>query len=118
MQISDITNAEALDRFVRGLKPRTKQEVVMREPCNLEEAIHLADRFDSLILGLGTPSRPGGFYIERTQPEPTPFWQEVTVLLGTRTVMCSSFHPQFDGQTERVNQTLDTPATFCLCGTK
>jgi hypothetical protein len=36
------------------------------------------------------------------------FWQEVTVLLGTRTVMSSSFHPQTDGQTERVNQTLET----------
>jgi hypothetical protein len=36
------------------------------------------------------------------------FWQEVTVLLGTRTVMSSSFHPQTDGQTERVNQTLKT----------
>jgi hypothetical protein len=35
------------------------------------------------------------------------FWQEVTVLLGTRTVMSSSFHPQTDGQTERVNQTLE-----------
>jgi hypothetical protein len=28
------------------------------------------------------------------------FWQEVTVLLGTRTVMSSSFHPQTDGQTD------------------
>jgi hypothetical protein len=36
------------------------------------------------------------------------FWQEVTVLLGTRTVMSSSFHPQTGGQTERVNQTLET----------
>jgi hypothetical protein len=71
MQIPDITDAEALDRFVRGLKPRTKQEAIMREPCNLEKAIHLADRFDSLISGLGTPSRPSGFYTQRTQPEPT-----------------------------------------------
>jgi hypothetical protein len=31
------------------------------------------------------------------------FWQEVTILLGTRTVILSSFHPQTDGQTERVN---------------
>jgi hypothetical protein len=34
--------------------------------------------------------------------------QEVIILLGTRTVMSSSFHPQTDGQTERVNQTLET----------
>jgi hypothetical protein len=34
------------------------------------------------------------------------FWQDVTVLLGTRTVMSSSFHPQTDGQTERVNPKL------------
>jgi hypothetical protein len=33
------------------------------------------------------------------------FWQEVTVLLGTRTVMSSFFHLQTDGQTKRVNQT-------------
>jgi hypothetical protein len=36
------------------------------------------------------------------------FWQEVTVLLGTRTVISSSFYPQTDGQMERVNQTLET----------
>jgi hypothetical protein len=36
------------------------------------------------------------------------FWKGVTELLGTRTVMSSSFHPQSDGQTERVNQTLET----------
>jgi hypothetical protein len=36
------------------------------------------------------------------------FWQEVTILLGTRTVMSSSFHQQTDGQTERVNRTLET----------
>jgi hypothetical protein len=30
------------------------------------------------------------------------------VLLGTRTIMSSSFHPLTDGQTERVNQSLET----------
>jgi hypothetical protein len=46
-----------------------------------------------------------------TDPNPgftSAFWQEVTVLLGTRTVMSSFFHPQIDGQMERVNQTLET----------
>jgi hypothetical protein len=48
------------------------------------------------------------FITDRDPRFTSPFWQEVTVLLGTRTVMSSSFHPQTDGQTERVNQTLET----------
>jgi hypothetical protein len=48
------------------------------------------------------------FIIDRDTRFTSAFWQEVTVLLGTRTVMSSSFHPQTDGQTEKVNQTLET----------
>jgi hypothetical protein len=48
------------------------------------------------------------FITDRDSPFTSAFWQEVIVLLGTRTVMLSSFHPQTDGQTERVNQTLET----------
>jgi hypothetical protein len=48
------------------------------------------------------------FITDRDSRFTSAFWQEVTVLLGTRTVMSSSFHPQTDGQTERVNQTLET----------
>jgi hypothetical protein len=48
------------------------------------------------------------FITDRDPRFTSAFWQEVTVLLGTRTVMSSSFHPQTDGQTERVNQTLET----------
>jgi hypothetical protein len=36
------------------------------------------------------------------------FWKGVTELLGTRALMSSLFHPQTDGQTERVNQILET----------
>ena len=36
------------------------------------------------------------------------FWKGVTELLGTKLAMSSSFHPQTDGQSERVNQTLET----------
>jgi hypothetical protein len=48
------------------------------------------------------------FITDRDSRFTSAFWQEVTVLLGTRAVMSSSFHPQTDGQTERVNQTLET----------
>jgi hypothetical protein len=47
------------------------------------------------------------FITDRVPRFTSAFWQEVTVLLG-RTVMSSSFHPPADGQTERVNQTLET----------
>jgi transposase InsO family protein len=48
------------------------------------------------------------FITDRDSRFTSAFWQEVIVLLGTRTVMSSSFHPQTDGQTERGNQTLET----------
>jgi hypothetical protein len=48
------------------------------------------------------------FITDRDSRFTSAFWQEVTVLLGIRTIMSSSFHPQTDGQTERVNQTLET----------
>jgi hypothetical protein len=35
------------------------------------------------------------------------FWKQLMKLLGTRTGMSSAYHPQTDGQTERVNQVLE-----------
>jgi hypothetical protein len=48
------------------------------------------------------------FITDRDYSFTSAFWQEVTVLLGTRIVMSSSFHPQTDGETERVSQILET----------
>jgi hypothetical protein len=47
------------------------------------------------------------FITDRDPRTTNAFWQEVTILLGTRTIMFSSLHPQTDGQTKRVNQTLE-----------
>jgi hypothetical protein len=48
LQIPDINKGELKDRFIRGLKRRTQEAVVMREPSTFDEAVKLADRYDSL----------------------------------------------------------------------
>ena len=35
------------------------------------------------------------------------FWQALMDLLGVRTKLSTAFHPETDGQTERVNQTIE-----------
>jgi hypothetical protein len=47
------------------------------------------------------------FISDRDDRFTSEFWKGVTELLGTRLCVSSSFHPQTDGQTERVNQTLE-----------
>jgi hypothetical protein len=47
------------------------------------------------------------FISDRDSRFTSEFWKGVTELLGTRLCVLSSLHPQTDGQTERVNQTLE-----------
>jgi hypothetical protein len=47
------------------------------------------------------------FISDRDSRFTSEFWKGVTELLDTRLCVSSSFHPQTDGQTERVNQTLE-----------
>ncbi|GAQ92386.1 hypothetical protein KFL_010010040 [Klebsormidium nitens] len=60
-EVPNIQDDELLDRFVRGLKPRTRMEVTMREPATFEDAVKLADRMDSLFSpGFGLDRQPKG----------------------------------------------------------
>jgi hypothetical protein len=48
LKIKDISEAEAKDRYIRGLKPRVQQEVILRDCKSLAEIIRMAERFDSI----------------------------------------------------------------------
>jgi Ty3 transposon capsid-like protein/Zinc knuckle len=56
MQLGGIDEPTFLDKFIRGLKPKTRTEVELHDPQALNEAVRIADRFDSIVY-------------RRTQPE-------------------------------------------------
>ena len=47
-RITAISKEEMLDRYVRGLKPRTRKEVEMKEPDTVEAAMRIAEKFDRI----------------------------------------------------------------------
>lgn len=49
LEIPDITDAELKDRFIRGLKKETMKDVRMRAPSSFEQAVQLAERYDSML---------------------------------------------------------------------
>jgi hypothetical protein len=49
LRISDISEAEARDKYVRGLKKEPRKEVLLRNPRTLDEVITIAERLDSLL---------------------------------------------------------------------
>lgn len=51
MQIDNLTSTQILDKFIRGLKPKTRLEVELRDPQTANEAFRLADRFDRIVYG-------------------------------------------------------------------
>jgi hypothetical protein len=51
MQMTGLTESSKLDKFIRGLKPKTRIEVELRDPKTCSEAYRLADRFDRIVYG-------------------------------------------------------------------
>jgi hypothetical protein len=45
-----------VDKFIRGLKPKTRIEVELRDPKTPDEAYRLADRFDRIVYGVKSTS--------------------------------------------------------------
>src|SRR5215510_2499363 len=52
MQIPGLSQTQILDKFIRGLKPKTRIEVELRDPKTPEEAYRLAHRFDRIVYGV------------------------------------------------------------------
>jgi hypothetical protein len=67
MQINGLSQSQILDKFIRGLKPKTRIEVELRDPQTIEEAYRLADRFDRIVYGAHNTT----FLTQRTYNQPT-----------------------------------------------
>lgn len=49
MQLPPVEPMHFFDKFLRGLKPKTRMEFELKYPQTLIEAIRLADSFDSIV---------------------------------------------------------------------
>jgi Ty3 transposon capsid-like protein/Zinc knuckle len=58
MQLPHMEPEHLLDKFLRGLKPKTRMELELKDPQTLNEAIRLADRFDSIVYRKTVPLTP------------------------------------------------------------
>jgi hypothetical protein len=56
MRIPGLSQSQILDKFIRGLKPKTRIEVELRDPKTTDEAYRLADRFDRIVYGANNTS--------------------------------------------------------------
>src|SRR5438045_1441288 len=56
MRIPGLSQTQILDKFIRGLNPKTRIEVELRDPKTPEEAYRLADHFDRIIYGVKSTS--------------------------------------------------------------
>ena len=72
----------------------------------------LAELYISRIVSLhGTPK---SIVSDRGSQFTSRFWQRVQEGLGTRQNFSTAYHPQTDGQTERVNQILEDMLRACV----
>ncbi|CAI7805937.1 unnamed protein product [Closterium sp. NIES-54] len=60
--------------------------------------------FDRIITIHGIPAT---LISDRDPKFTSKFWKELMGLLGTKLAMSSAYHPQIDGQTERINQVVE-----------
>jgi hypothetical protein len=57
---------------------------------------------------------PRTIVLDRGAPFVARFWEQLQESLGTHVIRSSAYHPQTDGQTERVNQILEDMLRACV----
>jgi len=72
LEIPGITDDEKKDRFIRGLKRRTQEDVRLRTPATFEQAVQLAVRYDSLLRPTGWNSNSARDSHSTANNGPTP----------------------------------------------
>ena len=70
MQLGEVEEERLVDEFIRGLKPKTRTEVELRDPRTLEEASRIADRFDTIVYHRPFFGSSQSFHQEDTRGEP------------------------------------------------
>lgn len=78
-------------------------------------ALTVAQKFLDFVVKLHGPST--AIILDRDAIFMSQFWKELHKVMGTTIKLSSAYHPQTDGQTERVNQCLKMYLR-CICGNK
>jgi hypothetical protein len=69
MQLPKQEQPMLVDKFIRGLKPKTRMELELKDPHTLDEAFRLADRFDAIVYRQ-TYDPNNNNYFGKPTPEP------------------------------------------------
>ncbi len=99
--------------------PKTKEgyDCIVVFCCKLTKQVHLAAT-TTTVTGLGLAKLfvqnvyklhglPSAIISDRDRRMTGNFWQELHRILGTRLAMSTAYRPETDGQTERLNRTLE-----------
>jgi hypothetical protein len=77
--------------------------IPFNETCTAEDIAYVFLR--EIVANHGTPDE---IISDRDKLFTSKFWTTLIALLGTKHKLSTAFHPQTDGQTERLNQTMET----------
>jgi dUTP pyrophosphatase len=110
LEIPNISEEEVIDKYVRGLKEKVRIEVELREPYDLDEAMRIADRFDTIAFAY-TPRAP--FYPNRQQEQRPVYRKQEN--LGPAPMEIDTITPRFKKLTDEEREKLRRAGACFAC---